>query len=123
MTGNPRRIRVQSPKDDNGAQAPYTSSAHDDDVSSESDAYVSSLMRSQFRLAIVVASGFILLLLGVPVLVWLSPALAALTIFSIPLRWLLLGVLMYPVMITAAWLFIRAASRNETRYRQLTDKS
>ncbi|GAA1344772.1 hypothetical protein GCM10009611_20330 [Arthrobacter roseus] len=114
---------MQSPKDDNGAQAPYTSSAHDDDVSSESDAYVSSLMRSQFRLAIVVASGFILLLLGVPVLVWLSPALAALTIFSIPLRWLLLGVLMYPVMITAAWLFIRAASRNETRYRQLTDKS
>ncbi len=119
MTGNPRRIRVQSPGYD--AQEPAPAS-QPDDASNASDAYVRSLIRSQLRLAVVVGSGFLILLLGVPALVWLSPALAQLSILGVPLQWLLLGFLMYPIMITAAWLYTRSAQRNEERYRQLTDQ-
>lgn len=85
------------------------------------DIFVASLIRSQLRLALVVASGFLLLLAGVPLLSALLPALGSVSVFGMPLSWLLLGFGIYPVMIAAAWLFIRSATRNEDRYRALVE--
>jgi hypothetical protein len=38
---------------------------------------------------------------------------------GLPLPWLLLGVVVYPVLIAAAWLYVRQADRNERDFSEL----
>ena len=83
--------------------------------------YVRSLIRSQLRIAIVFACGFVaataLFVLGIA----LMPAFDTTFVFGVPLSWLLLGIGIYPLAITVGGLYVRAASRNEARYRSLTE--
>ena len=81
--------------------------------------FVRSLIRSQLRLALVVAGGFLLILAAFPLLLLAVPGLADTTIAGIPFDWLLLGLGMYPVIGLSAWLYVRSAARNEARYRDL----
>jgi hypothetical protein len=81
--------------------------------------FLRSLVRSQLRLALVVAGGFVLLLAGVPVLLAAFPGLAQLTVATVPLAWLLLGGAVYPLLIVCGALYVRGASRNEQRFREL----
>nr|WP_205834572.1 hypothetical protein [Arthrobacter sp. SF27] len=83
--------------------------------------FIRSLIRSQLRLALVVAGGFGVILAGVPVLMLLFPRINDITVFTVPLPWLLLGVGIYPVILVSAGLYNRAAARNERRFRQLVD--
>lgn len=83
--------------------------------------FVRSLIRSQLRLAVVVAGGFLLVLGAFPLLLALLPGLAETQIAGIPFDWLLLGAGIYPVIGLSAWIFIRAAARNEARYRDLAE--
>lgn len=83
--------------------------------------FVRSLIRSQLRLALVVAGGFLVVLGAFPLLLALVPGLAVSQVAGIPFDWLLLGAGIYPVIGLSAWLFIRAAARNEARYRDLAE--
>jgi putative solute:sodium symporter small subunit len=49
------------------------------------------------------------------------PELDTTFVAGVPLSWLLLGAGVYPLAITVAALYLRAASRNEARYRSLTE--
>ena len=69
---------------------------------------VDSLIRSQLRLGIVVGSGFLLLLCAVPLLLVLFPELNSM---------LLIGI--HPVIFVSAWLYSRAADRNEEAFQDL----
>src|SRR5450830_428117 len=69
------------------------------EAAEESDAgqvFVRSLIRSQLRLGIVVAAGFLLILLGFALLPGLVPGLAELRIAGLPFDWVLLGAGIYP---------------------------
>ncbi|MDQ2660267.1 MAG: DUF485 domain-containing protein [Actinomycetota bacterium] len=83
--------------------------------------YVRSLIRSQLRVAVVFAGGFVaataLFVLGIAFM----PVFDTTFVFGVPLSWLLLGVGVYPLAITVGGLYVRAASRNEARYRSLTE--
>lgn len=116
----PQRVRVRAPRS-KAAVAPgqFPVSREVAENSAVGDVFVRSLIRSQLRLALVVAGGFILILLGVPVLMALFPVLEGVSVLTIPVAWLILGGLIYPVMCLCAWLYIRTAARNETRYRDL----
>ena len=82
---------------------------------------VRSLIRSQLRLGLVVASGFMAaLLLCWAMVVWV-PMFGGWLILGVPAPWILLGAGVYPLMGTCAWLYVRAAARNEARYRELVD--
>lgn len=81
--------------------------------------FVRSLIRSQLRLALVVAGGFLLILLAFPLLLGSVPGLAGSTIAGLPFDWVLLGAGIYPVIGLGAWLYVRSAARNEARYRDL----
>jgi Protein of unknown function, DUF485 len=81
--------------------------------------FVRSLIRSQLRLALVVAGGFLLILAAFPLILVVVPGLAGTRIAGIPFGWLLLGVGIYPVIGLSAWLYVRTAARNEARYRDL----
>ena len=98
------------------------SAAASQEAAEESDAgqlFVRSLIRSQLRLGLVVALGFLLIMLAFPLVLGLVPGLAHSTIAGLPFDWVLLGVGIYPVIGLSAWLYVRTAARNEARYRDL----
>jgi hypothetical protein len=98
------------------------SSADAREAAEESDAgqvFIRSLIRSQLRLGLVVAGGFLLILLAFPLMLGLVPGLAHSTIAGLPFDWVLLGAGIYPVIGLSAWLYVRTAARNEARYRDL----
>jgi putative solute:sodium symporter small subunit len=84
--------------------------------------YVQSLIRSQLRLGIVFAVGFAIATASFVLAITLVPQLDTTYVIGVPLSWLLLGAGVYPLAITVGALYVRAASRNESRYRSLTEE-
>ncbi|WP_427133013.1 hypothetical protein [Pseudarthrobacter sp. S9] len=124
------RVRVTSPRSrtnssltQNSTALPAARTADDSrEAAEESDAgqvFVRSLIRSQLRLGLVVAGGFLLILFAFPLMLGLVPGLAESTIAGLPFDWVLLGAGIYPVIGLSAWLYVRTAARNEARYRDL----
>ena len=84
--------------------------------------YVRSLIRSQLRVAVVFAIGFAAATTLFVLAIALAPELDTTFVLGVPLSWLLLGVGVYPLAITVGTLYLRAATRNESRYRSLTQE-
>ena len=112
------RVRVTAPHSAARPAAPTREAAEESVVG---QLFVRSLIRSQLRLALVVAGGFLLILGAFPLLLAAVPGLAETRVAGIPFDWLLLGAGIYPVIGLSAWLFIRTAARNEARYRDLAE--
>jgi hypothetical protein len=110
------RVRVTAPR---AVARPAGETREAAEESEVGQIFVRSLIRSQLRLALVVAVGFLLILGAFPALLAVVPGLADTRIWGIPFDWLLLGAGIYPVIGLSAWLFIRTAARNEARYRDL----
>lgn len=108
-----QRVRVQAPSD-----APIAPTTGLKEQSAE-NFYVRQLVRSQLRLAISVASGVLVLLLGFAALVMAGSSMEQITLLGIPLSWWVLGVGMYPLIIVAGLLYTWSAVRNERRYRSI----
>ena len=109
------RVRVTAP-----ATAPAARDSRETALDSDvGQVFVRSLIRSQLRLALVVAGGFLVILGAFPLLLAAVPGLADTRIAGIPFGWLLLGAGIYPVIGLSAWLYTRTAARNEARYRDL----
>jgi hypothetical protein len=113
------RVRVTAPR---SAARPVVDSRGAAEESEVGQVFVRSLIRSQLRLSLVVAAGFLLILFAFPVMLGLVPGLAESRIAGIPFGWLLLGIGIYPVIGLSAWLYIRTAARNEARYRDLAEE-
>ena len=111
------RVRVTAPR---SAAKPAVESREAAEESAVGQVFVRSLIRSQLRLALVVAGGFLLVLGAFPLLAAI-PGLAESRIAAIPFDWMLLGTGIYPVTGISAWLYIRSAARNEARYRDLAE--
>ena len=111
------RVRVTAPR---SVARPAVESREAAEESAVGQVFVRSLIRSQLRLALVVAGGFLLILGAFPLLAAI-PGLAESRIAGIPFDWLLLGAGIYPVTGISAWLYIRSAARNEARYRDLAE--
>ncbi|MGM9473622.1 hypothetical protein ACS5PJ_16670 [Pseudarthrobacter sp. YS3] len=112
------RVRVTAPL---SAARPAAQTREAAEESVVGQLFVRSLIRSQLRLALVVAGGFLLILGAFPLLLAAVPGLAETRVAGIPFDWLLLGAGIYPVIGLSAWLFIRTAARNEARYRDLAE--
>jgi len=116
------RVRVTAPRQ--SAKPAPLRFPYGGEVAEDSDVgrvFVRSLIRSQLRLALVVACGFLLILASFAVFLVFGPGVAETSILGIPLDWLLLGVGIYPVIGLSAWLYNRAAARNEARYKDLVE--
>ncbi|PCC27898.1 hypothetical protein CQ010_00910 [Arthrobacter sp. MYb211] len=110
----PQRVRVQAPQN-----ASLNIAAARPEQSAETF-YVRQLIRSQLRLAVAVAAGLLIMLVGISAILAFWPVVAQVTLFHIPLPWWILGVGIYPMIIVAGLLFNRAAARNERRYRSIS---
>ncbi|WP_022892778.1 membrane protein [Agromyces subbeticus] len=125
----PARVRVTAPRP-GGAASPATGTVdralpHVGAGAPTSDiagVYARSLIRSQLRLAIVFAVGFVAATALFVLAIVLVPGLDDSFVFGVPVSWLLLGIGVYPLTITVGGLYVRAASRNEARYRSLTEE-
>ena len=117
----PERVRVTAPRTAPASADSYTVSRELDEQTEVGELFIGSLIRSQLRLALVVAGGFLLILLGVPVLLAFLPVIADLTLFTVPAPWILLGAGVYPLVIVCGALYERSAARNEKRFLDLVD--
>jgi hypothetical protein len=116
----PRRVRIVSPR----SRATRTSVARP--VSSEigeqtivGEVYMRSLVRIQLRLAIGILLIFAVLLGGLPLLLLAEPGLADVHVAGVPLPWVLLGVVVYPVLIAGGVFYVREAERNERDFSEV----
>ncbi|MGO4385221.1 hypothetical protein [Specibacter sp. RAF43] len=116
------RVRVVAPRSE-AVHIPGGVSVSQEvaEQSAVGEVMVQSLIRSQLRLAVVVAAGFAAALLGCWMLIRFVPALMDWRILGIPAPWLLLGAGVYPIIGLTAWLYVRGATKNENRYRDLVD--
>jgi len=120
---HPERVRVTAPRAGSGPAA-ARSAVHRAEGGPTSDiagVYVRSLIRSQLRLGIVFALGFVIATALFVLAIAVVPQLDRTFVLGVPLSWLLLGAGVYPLAITVGALYVRAASRNEARYRALAE--
>ena len=77
------------------------------------------LIRRQLTLALSVASAFLLLLFGLPIFNLLFPELGALPVLGLPLNWLLLAVVIYPVLWLLAYYYVTTSQKFEDEFTEL----
>lgn len=85
--------------------------------------YLQGLLRAQLRLAVRVLVRGAGAVLALVLLLAAVPGAQELRVGPVPLTWLLLGVLVYPALVVAAWVYTRAAERTERRFADLLSGS
>jgi hypothetical protein len=114
------RVRITHPRTDAVRPAPHRPPVEEIDEQTRLGAvYMSSLIRSQRRLALIVCAWIALLLGGVALLGAYAPRLVAVRLLGIPLPWLVLGLFVYPALITLGWYTVRSAERTERDFLEL----
>ncbi len=83
------------------------------------EVYLSALLRAQLRLSLTILLGMAVVVLGVPAVFVLVPATRAISIGPVPLPWLVIGVLIYPLVVLAARIYVRQAERIEREFVDL----
>lgn len=78
-----------------------------------------SLLAAQRRLAVGVLTVLAVSVGSLPLLFHLAPALADVRVLGIPLAYLLLWVLVFPLLITLGWVYVRRAEANERAFAEL----
>lgn len=117
------RVRVTHPRTGASRRVPArTASREIDEQTPLGAVYMSSLIRSQARLAVLVCAAVTVLLVGTALLGALAPGFARARWAGLPLPWLLLGVAVYPVLIAIAAYTVRQAERNERAFTDLIRK-
>ena len=81
-----------------------------------------SLVRTQLRLALAVLALVNIPLVMLPLVFSLDSGIGELTIGSVPLPWLLLGIAVYPLLVLAGWRYVRQAERNEAEFERIVSR-
>ncbi|WP_217994340.1 hypothetical protein [Austwickia chelonae] len=115
-----RRVRVTSPRSQARRRAPRRSlSSEIGEQTDLGEVYVTSLVRAQLRLSLVVLGGVVVAVGILPALLALLPGLAQVQIGPVPLRWVLVGGVLYPFLLMVARSYTRAAERVEQDFHDL----
>ncbi|MCU1367673.1 MAG: hypothetical protein JWQ70_1080 [Aeromicrobium sp.] len=117
----PARVRIQH--QDKARRTRLDMTDEIDSQTALGEALVDSLIRAQFRLAIVIVLIVALTLGALPMAFRFVPSVAEAHIAGIPLPWLLLGFLAYPLLLVLGWYFVVHAERNEATFIDLLDQS
>ncbi|SDF55103.1 hypothetical protein SAMN05660485_03610 [Blastococcus fimeti] len=119
----PRRVRVTSPRT-SAARAQRVPAAREIDAQTRlGEVYMSSLIRSQLRLALLALAALTVFVGGIPLVFWLAPDLSDIEVLAVPLPWLLLAFAVYPFLLLVGWLYVRAAERNERAFSDVLDRT
>ncbi len=116
----PQRVRVTSPRAT--LLSPPTTRPVTRDIDEHTgvgEVYMRSLLRSQRRLAGTVLTVVVLCLGALPTLFTAFPVITRFRVATVPLPWLILGCVVYPLLVGASWWHIRAAERIERDFTEL----
>ena len=119
----PRRVRVTSPRT-SAARRPITPTGtrEIDEQTRLGEVYMQSLIQSQLRLTLAVIGGVLVVLGSIPLLFWLVPPTRTFSVLGLPLPWVILGILVYPVVYVAARIYVRNAERIETEFTEFVGR-
>jgi hypothetical protein len=112
----PQRVRVTGPP---RRQRPYPPAGDLDEDTRLGGVYFRSLLREQLWLALRIVALLALSVGSLPLVFQVVPGLSEVGVFGIPLPWLLLGVVVYPVLGLLGWRYVLRAERNERDYADL----
>lgn len=85
------------------------------------EALIKDLVKRQFRAALLLGLPVLILLGSLPLAFYLSPAFAELRVVGVPLAWLLLGVVPFPLLLVAGLAYNRRVEANERDFVNLID--
>ncbi|HSK25571.1 MAG TPA: hypothetical protein VK894_01495 [Jiangellales bacterium] len=117
-----RRVVVTSPRMRATRARRRAATREIDEQTRLGDVYMRSLMRAQLRLGLLTAGGVLGLLAALPLLFLVAPEVREVELLGVPLPWVLLGVLVYPVLVVTAWLYVRQAERVERDFTDLVQR-
>ncbi len=123
MTEPPRRVRVTSPRTGATRQQRVTGASEIDAQTDIGELSMTSLLRSQLRLAVLVLLALVVLVAALPVLFLLAPGLLDTQVLGMPVPWVLLAFAVYPVLLGLGWVYVRAAERNERDFTDVVERS
>lgn len=108
----PRRVRVvlADPKQRVTAMRPKVEL---EQQTSWGEALISDLVRRQLKIGLTAACVVLVVLGALPLAFFFSPTFADLTVIGVPVPWLLLGVLPFPLLFAAGLWYNRKAERHE----------
>lgn len=113
----PARIRVTSTRRNAPTRRDLRPLTRDiDEQSPLGEVYMAGLMSAQLRLAMRVLAFGAVGLGGLPLLFLLVPATRTMAFGRVPLPWLVLAVVVYPVAIIVARYYVRASERIEAEF-------
>lgn len=120
MTGPVKRVRITHPRTVAARRGPVRPPSREIDEQTElGEVYMRSLIRSQRRLALAVCGAIGVVLAGIALVGAAFPRFGTSRLLGLPLPWVLLGVLVYPVLIALAAYTVRQAERNERDFTEL----
>lgn len=112
-----RRVRVTSARRDAATRAGLPPITRDiDEQSRLGEVYMAGLMSAQLRLAAAVLAFGVAALGALPLLFLLVPATRGIEVGRVPLPWLVLGFLVYPVAVIVARYYVRQSERIEEAF-------
>ncbi len=112
----PARVRVTGPA---RRPPPRTRAGDVEEQTSLGGIYLGSLLRVQLALAARIVGTLALTVGSLPLVFHLAPGLSRVEVAGLPLAWLLLGVVVYPLLVLLGWTFVRRAERNERDFADL----
>ena len=117
------RVRVSHPRRSRPPVRRRPATTEIDEQTRLGEVYMRSLLRAQLRLGVAVAAATLGVLALLPVLFALAPRLGEIELWGIPAPWLILGGLVYPLLVAAAWFYVRHAERVERDFADLVNRT
>jgi hypothetical protein len=124
VAGEPRtraRVRVTSPRTSAARTRTVSTASEIDEQTRLGEVYITSLMRSQLRLALSVLVALASTLGLLPLLFAVVPEVGRFAVLAVPLPWILLTVVAFSEIVALGWFYVRQAERNEADFSDLLD--
>lgn len=116
----PKRAVVTGPRGrSHGARAYRRATAEIEEQTGPGQVYMRSLIRGQLRLGLLVCLSTCGVLAVLPLAFAVFPRLGTVVVAGVRLPWLVLGFLVYPVLVTAGWTYMRHAEHHESEFTDL----
>jgi hypothetical protein len=84
--------------------------------------YMSSLLRTQFRLALAILFTVAVTVLTLPIIFTVAPDFKESSLLGMPTPWVILAFGVYPLFFGLGWAYVRRAERNERAFSDVVEK-
>lgn len=115
------RVRITSSLSTAPTHVRSTVGQEIDEATGVGEAYMRSLIRSQWRAAMTVLVTLVLTVVSLPLLFLWWPGLNEARLLGVPVPWLVLGGGVYIVILLLGWLYVRYAERAERQFVDLVE--